>query len=108
MGAFQVSKNKIGKFVFRLLASNGQIILSSEAFETKAAAAAAIRKVSESARAETNFERRSTTDGNYYFVLKATNGRVLGKSEVYASQAGLENGIWSVAKYSDSLEARAS
>jgi uncharacterized protein YegP (UPF0339 family) len=34
----------------------------------------------------------------HYFVLKASNGQIIGNSEMYASKAGMENGIESVKK----------
>ena len=37
-GKFEVYKDRSGKFRFRLKASNGQIVASGEAYETKAAA----------------------------------------------------------------------
>jgi uncharacterized protein YegP (UPF0339 family) len=37
-GKFEVYEDKSGKFRFRLKASNGQIVASGEAYESKAAA----------------------------------------------------------------------
>ena len=37
-GKFEVYEDKPGKYRFRLKASNGQIVASGEAYETKAAA----------------------------------------------------------------------
>lgn len=37
-GKFEVYEDRSGKFRFRLKASNGQIVASGEAYETKAAA----------------------------------------------------------------------
>ncbi|GAA4808047.1 YegP family protein [Actinomycetospora chlora] len=37
-GKFEVYQDKAGKYRFRLKASNGQIVASGEAYETKAAA----------------------------------------------------------------------
>lgn len=37
-GKFEVYKDRAGKFRFRLKASNGQVVATSEAYETKAAA----------------------------------------------------------------------
>jgi uncharacterized protein len=37
-GKFEVHPDKAGKFRFRLKASNGQIVASGEAYESKAAA----------------------------------------------------------------------
>jgi uncharacterized protein YegP (UPF0339 family) len=37
-GKFEVYEDRAGKFRFRLKASNGQVVASGEAYETKAAA----------------------------------------------------------------------
>lgn len=37
-GKFEVYQDKAGKFRFRLLARNGQVVATGEAYETKAAA----------------------------------------------------------------------
>jgi uncharacterized protein len=37
-GKFEVYKDRSGKFRFRLKASNGQVVATDEAYETKAAA----------------------------------------------------------------------
>jgi uncharacterized protein YegP (UPF0339 family) len=37
-GKFEVYKDRAGKFRFRLKASNGQVVATGEAYETKAAA----------------------------------------------------------------------
>lgn len=44
------------------------------------------------------FERKTAKDGSPYFVLKAANGEIIGKSEMYSSVAAMENGIASVVK----------
>ena len=40
----------------------------------------------------------SPKKGEPYFVLKAGNGQVIGKSEMYSSKTAMENGISSVMK----------
>lgn len=47
---------------------------------------------------EARFERKTAKNGQTYFVLKATNGQTIGKSEMYSSVAAMENGIRSVMK----------
>jgi uncharacterized protein YegP (UPF0339 family) len=44
------------------------------------------------------YDRKNSVNSKHYFVLKAVNGQVIGKSEMYASKAGMENGIESVKK----------
>ena len=44
------------------------------------------------------FERKKSRNGKDYFVLKARNGQVVGKSEMFNSPRAMETGIASVAK----------
>ena len=99
--AFEIFKSeKSGKYYFRLKAKNGEIILASEAYEQKAGAENGILSVKENTKGkgDSMFERRESKNGDPYFVLKATNGQIIGKSEMYKAKAGMENGIQSVIK----------
>lgn len=95
-GKFELKTTANGKFHFNLKAANGQIILSSEMYESKAAAENGIASVTRNASDEARFERRKAANGEPFFVLKAGNGEVIGRSETYSSDAALENGIESV------------
>ena len=97
-GKFEIKAGRTGKFRFNLKASNGQIILSSEAYDTRAAAVKGITSVRKNATNEKRFERKAAKDGSVFFVLKAANGEPIGKSETYKTKRSLENGIASVAK----------
>lgn len=44
-GKFIIKKGTTGKFRFNLLSTNGQVVASSEAYNTKAAAMAGVRSV---------------------------------------------------------------
>lgn len=48
-GKFEVYKDKAGKFRFRLKASNGQVIATGEAYETKASAMNGVASVQKNA-----------------------------------------------------------
>ena len=48
------------------------------------------------AAADVRYERKSSTSEKPYFVLKAANGEVLGRSQMYSSAAAMEKGIRSV------------
>lgn len=84
--------------MFNLKASNGQIILTSERYETKKAAENGIKSVRKNASNDKRFERKASRKNEPYFVLKAANGEPIGKSEMYKAKPGMENGIKSVAK----------
>lgn len=95
-GYYALSKGKSGKFTFNLKSGNHQVILTSEAYESREAALAGIASVQKNAGDEARFERKVAKNGESYFVLKATNGQVIGKSELYSSAAAMEKGIASV------------
>ncbi len=84
------------KYYFRLKAKNGQIILSSQGYASKASAKNGAESVKKNAADEANFERKESSDGKMYFVLHAANKQVIGNSQMYASKDGCENGIKSV------------
>ena len=98
MENFQIFQDSVGNYHFRLLASNRQVILKSQAYTRKASAINGIKSVIQSVTDEKNFEKKFLEDGNYYFILKAQNGETVGKSNIYASRAGMEMGIKSVVR----------
>ena len=48
------------------------------------------------AQVDTRFDRLESKNGKYYFNLKATNGQIIGTSQMYESVASRDNGIASV------------
>lgn len=94
-GYFELNPAKSG-FVFNLKAANHQVTLSSEVYSAKASALSGIDSVKKNAPDDTRYERKTAKDGSPYFVLTATNGQTIGKSEMYSSAAAMETGIASV------------
>lgn len=87
---------KSSEFYFRLKAKNGQIILSSEGYTSKAGAKNGIESVKKNSVSDDRFERKQTESGKWRFNLRAGNNQVIGTSQNYASKDGMENGIESV------------
>jgi len=98
MGKFVITKRKSGEFQFNLLAGNGQVILASEGYASKPSCMNGVKSVMKNAADAKRFEAKVAKNGKYHFNLKATNGQVIGSSEIYESQASCENGIASVKK----------
>jgi len=96
MGKFIISVRTNGEYQFNLVAGNGQKILSSEGYSSKAACENGIASVRKNAQDSTNFERKTASNGKFFFNLKAGNGQVIGTSQMYEGQDGMENGIASV------------
>lgn len=95
-GKFELKNASSGKFMFNLKAGNNQVILTSELYPTKAAAQIGIASVKTNAPLDSRYEKKTSTKGEPYFVLKAGNGEVIGKSEMYSSLSAMQNGITSV------------
>lgn len=98
MGTFLVSKRKNDEFQFVLKAGNGQIILASEGYSTKAACENGIESVRKNSQVDERFDKLEAKNGKPYFNLKASNGQIIGTSEMYESIAARDNGIESVKK----------
>ncbi len=96
MGKFILTKRVNNEYQFNLKAKNGEIILSSEGYTTKANCLNGIESVKKNAANENNFERKTAKNEKFYFNLKATNGQIIGTSQMYASESGRDNGIKSV------------
>ena len=95
---FVVSKGKDGQDYFVLKASNAQVILQSEGYKTRKACLAGIESVRKNSQNESRFECRTAKNGKSYFVVKATNGQEVGRSQMYKSESGCKNGMQSVAR----------
>jgi uncharacterized protein YegP (UPF0339 family) len=98
MGKFVIKTRTNGEFQFNLKAGNGEIILASEGYTTKAACENGIESVKKNSAEDKRFDRLESKNGKYYFNLKATNGQIIGTSEMYESKASRDNGIESVKK----------
>jgi len=98
MGKFEITVRKNNEFQFNLKASNGQVILTSEGYTQKPGCMNGIESVRKNAPEDARYERKTASNGKSYFNLKATNGQVIGSSQMYKSVASMENGIESVKK----------
>ena len=96
MGKFVITKRSNGEFQFNLKAVNGQNILSSEGYSSKANCENGIESVKKNSQDDAKFDRKTSSNGKYYFNLKATNGQIIGTSEMYEAEVGRDNGIDSV------------
>jgi uncharacterized protein YegP (UPF0339 family) len=93
---FLLTMSENGKFMFNLRAANGEVILTSQLYEAKARAEEGIESVRRNSVFDEQFERKTAGDGESFFVLRAPNKQIIGRSELYTSTAGAEKGIASV------------
>lgn len=98
MGTFAITKSANGEFRFKLKAGNGEPILSSEGYSTKAGCLNGVESVKTNAVTDDRYERKTSSNNKHYFNLKSTNGQIIGTSEMYESSSGRDGGIESVKK----------
>lgn len=118
MGKFVVRKTNTG-VKFDLKATNGQVIATSEVYNSDAACKNGIASVQKNApvaavenqtvegyAAEKNpkFEIYNDKAGEFRFRLKATNGQIIAVSEGYTTLANCEKGVESVKKNAPDAE----
>ena len=112
---YQLYKDKAGKYRFRLVAENGRIIATGEAYARRLSCLngiESVKKNSGSSIEDTTIESpmipfpkyQILVDkaGEYRFNLSASNGEVIASSEGYSSKEGCLNGINAVRRIGNS------
>jgi uncharacterized protein YegP (UPF0339 family) len=90
---FTLFKGSNSQYYFNLKAGNGEKILASEGYNYKSSCKGGIQSVKDNAGIDSRYEKKTSSSGKYYFVLKASNGQVIGTSEIYETTSGRDNGI---------------
>lgn len=90
------------QYYFRLKAPNGEKILASEGYTTKANCQNGIQSVRVNSPYDANYKKLTSVNSQYYFTLHASNGQVIGKSETYSSAQARDGGIAAVKGYGPS------
>ena len=93
---FECKQGNDGKYYFNLRAKNGEVILTSQGYTSRSGLQIGVESTKMNAENMGSFESLKTITGASYFVLKAGNGAVIGKSEIYSSKEAMQNGINSV------------
>jgi uncharacterized protein len=98
MSKFTLFKGTNGSYYFNLKAGNGEKVLSSEAYTYKSSCETGIASVRANAPLDIRYEKRRSVNAQYYFVLKGSNGEIIGTSEMYYSETSRDHGIGVVKK----------
>lgn len=103
---FELSKNNEGQFRFVLKGDNGETVLTSELYQTKASAENGIASVKSNASQERRYDRLVAANGKPYFNLKAANGQVIGTSRLYEVETSREAVIASTQRFAAQAEVK--
>jgi uncharacterized protein YegP (UPF0339 family) len=101
---YEVKVNAKKQYSFNLKAGNGEIILTSEMYQSKAAALNGIKSVQTNCGNDDAYEVRAAKNGESFFVIRAKNKEVIGRSELYKTAAGARRGIASVKRNGGTTE----
>ena len=94
--SFIVERSKGDHYHFNLTAKNAQVILTSQQYTTKAACLNGVESVKTNASDDAHYERLTSKNDKFYFVIKAANKQVIGNSQMYTTESARDNGIQSV------------
>lgn len=93
----EVSKIDNDRYRFTMKSETGQTLLESIPFEDKETLDTTLKELKTSATLK-RFERKTNFEGKFLFNLKNEQGRIIGNSGLYTSEAGMENGIKNLKK----------
>ena len=96
MAEFRLQKASNGMYYFSLRTNNGQVLLASEGYSSKAGCLNGINVVKSNGTAINRYERKTSANGQYYFNIKASNGQIIGTSAMYEVVAARDNAICAV------------
>jgi uncharacterized protein len=96
MSKFTIFKGADYQYYFNLIAGNNEKILGSEGYPQKQSCKDGIASVKTHAPYDKYYERKVAVNGQYYFVLKASNGQTIGKSQMYGTAQSRDYGIEAV------------
>jgi len=98
---FQLFQGRDKQYYFRLLASNGEVILASEGYQEQRGALNGIRSVQHNAPTDARYIRQIAKNGQYFFNLQAGNHKVIGSSEMYKTAVSRDKGIAAVQRVAE-------
>lgn len=85
--------------MWTLRAGNGEVILRSQAYKSKASAKKGVASTMKHSALPECFERKVARNKKPFFTLKALNGQQIGKSPFYETDRSRNNGITSAATH---------
>lgn len=100
----EIRKGDSGHYYFQLITPEGSSLLTSIEFSNREELNGIVSRLHTMAQDPLVFERKTTHHGQFLFEMKSPEGRSLGKSQLYNSEAGMENGIKNLRRCIASLD----
>jgi len=93
MARFIIDRNKNGTFEYTLVETIGEVILSGQGYGSKQGCKIGINSVQQNAVSDEQYDRKKSRNGKASFNLLSHNGRVIGESAKFESEAAMEKAI---------------
>jgi len=87
----EIKKENGNEYIFSLKAESGITLLNSISFSNENEAKKVVRSLLTGTKKK--IERKTNHKGEFLFNIKDKNGKLIGNSQLYGSEAGMENGI---------------
>lgn len=89
----EIKKEKDNSYSFSVKTTSGSTILNSIIFSSEQEIKKTFNDLYPNIDNENIFERKTNHNGKFLFHLKNITGSIIGNSQLYNSEAGMENGI---------------
>ena len=94
----EIIRGEKDDYKFTLKAESGSVLLNSVLFQNEKEIRQLVERLNIIQQKRSVFERKTDHNGKFHFNLKNLNGKVIGTSQLYGSEAGMENGIKNLKK----------
>lgn len=89
----QIKKESDHTYTFEIQSKEGQALLHSTPFNDREKMERTIASLKEWGKLQSSFERKTNYHGKFFFLFNNCDGKLVGNSLFYSSEAGMENGI---------------
>ena len=90
---FETFRGLDSKYYFHVRALNGEIVIQSQGYTTRASALNGAASVQTNGSSSGRYQILPAADGTSYFVLRAVNGQIIGRSETYVSATNAQRAV---------------
>jgi len=94
----KINKDDNNTYNFSLNTTSGNALFYSVGFSSEEEVKNVVSGLNMFDKQQYIFERKTDHKGNFLFNLKDKKGQLIGKSQLYGSEAGMENGIKNLKK----------
>ncbi len=89
----EIKKTKSKEFEFFVKSESGKVLMQSIPFMDELSVNQTVDMLTKTVSPIRSFERKTNFNGQFLFELKNKEGKIIGSSGLYRSEAGMENGI---------------